>query len=168
MKIFSLQEPILRTSMFRPVMCPALSLRPLHSTLPYISRSLPVLALRPNSLTTTSSRSFTSTAPPNNDRLTWDEFLRLRRQRRITGVLASIPTSALGIYTGLSYFGSGEIDPTQTILGFDPFLMNAAFVLGCGVFGWLVGPTLGRAAWHLLHRQKTHLISLVSLPFLVV
>src|ERR1700726_3683430 len=110
--------------MFRPVVCPALSLRPLHSTLPYISRSLPILALRFNHLTTTSSRSFTSAAPPNNDRLTWDEFLRLRRQRRITGVLASIPTSGAGFFSGLLYFGSGEIDPAQQILGFDPVVMN--------------------------------------------
>lgn len=109
-----------------------------------------------------SSRRFTSAAEPNSDRLSWDEFLRLRRQRRLTGVIASIPTSMLGIYGGVLYFGSGEIDPTQTILGFDPFIMNAAFVLGCGILGWLAGPTIGRGAWHLLHQRKTHLIQEVS------
>jgi mitochondrial import inner membrane translocase subunit TIM23 len=72
----------------------------------------------------------------------------------------------LGIYAGVQYFGSGEIDPTQTILGFDPILMNAAFVLGCGVLGWLVGPTLGRGLWHALHRKQTQLISQVQItPF---
>jgi mitochondrial import inner membrane translocase subunit TIM23 len=55
--------------------------------------------------------------------------------------LASIPTSAFGVYIGPEYFGSGDIDPTQMILGFDPFLMNAGFVMGCGILGWLVGPT---------------------------
>jgi hypothetical protein len=152
--------------MFRPAVRPTLSLRPLHAVAPHTSAALPLLSIRLTSLNTPAFRSFTSTAPPNNDRLPWDEFLRLRRQRRVTGVLASIPTSAVGIYTGLSYFGLGEIDPTQTILGFDPFLMNAAFVFGCGIFGWLVGPTIGRAAWHLLHRKQTHLISLVTSPSL--
>jgi Mitochondrial import protein Pam17 len=109
-------------------------------------------------------RPFTSTAPPNADRLSWDEFLRLRRQRRLSGVIASIPSSMLGIYAGVQYFGSGEIDPTQTILGFDPILMNAAFVLGCGVLGWLVGPTLGRGIWHALHRKQTQLIGQVRIP----
>ena len=150
--------------MFRPVIRPAIAVRPLRSALTHLSPPLPLLSLRLNSLDTTSSRSYTSAAPPNDDeRLSWDEFLRLRKQRRITGILASIPASAAGVYGGLSYFGSGEIDPMQTILGFDPFLMNAAFVLGCGVFGWLVGPTIGRAAWHLLHRKQTHLISLVRI-----
>jgi hypothetical protein len=151
--------------MFRPVVRPALSLRP---TVPHICRSLPVVTLQLNPSAATSSRTFTSTAPPNNDRLTWDEFLRLRRQRRITGVLASIPTSAAGFFSGLLYFGSGEIDPAQQILGFDPVVMNTAFVMGCGIFGWLVGPTLGRSAWHLIHREKTHLISLVSIPSLLL
>jgi hypothetical protein len=108
-------------------------------------------------------RTFTSAAAPNSDKLSWDEYLRLRRQRRLTGVIASIPTSMLGIYGGLMYFGSGEIDPTQTILGFDPFMMNAAFVLGCGILGWLIGPTLGRGTWHLLHRRQAHLIKEVLL-----
>jgi len=106
------------------------------------------------------SRTVTSTSSPatNSENLSWDEFLRLRRQRRFTGTIASIPTAFLGIYGGLQYFGQGEIDPNTTILGFDPFFMNAAFVLGCGVLGWLMGPTVGRGIWHLLHRRKAHLI----------
>jgi len=106
-----------------------------------------------------SMRPFTSSAPPDPDRLPWDEFLRLRRQRRMTGVIASFPTSLLGMYGGLYYFGTGEIDPTQTILGFDPFLMNAAFVLGCGLLGWLAGPTIGRGVWHIFHGKQAKLIT---------
>src|SRR5271169_6453868 len=100
-------------------------------------------------------RSFASSATSDADRLSWDEFLRLRRQRRLSGLLASIPASMLGVYGGLLYFGSGEVDPTQTILGMDPFMMNGIFVLGCGLMGWLVGPTIGRGTWHLLHRRQT-------------
>lgn len=117
----------------------------------------------PFSIQPSDFRPFTSTAPPNSDPLSWDEFLRLRRQRRLSGVIASIPSSMLGIYAGVQYFGSGEIDPTQTILGFDPILMNAAFVLGCGVLGWLIGPTLGRGIWHALHRKQARLISQVRI-----
>ena len=106
-------------------------------------------------------RTFTSSAPPNPDRLSWDEFLRLRRQRRFSGVVSSVPSSMLGVYGGLQYFGSGEIDPTQTILGFDPILMNAAFVLGCGVLGWIIGPTIGRGLWNAFHRRQARLISQV-------
>ena len=109
-------------------------------------------------------RPFTSSAPPNPDLLSWDEFLRLRRQRRLSGVVASVPSSMLGIYGGLMYFGSGEIDPTQTILGFDPILMNTAFVLGCGLMGWLFGPTIGRGVWRLLHRRQARLIAEVKSP----
>ena len=103
-------------------------------------------------------RLFTSSAPPNSDRLLWDDFLRMRRQRRMSGVAASFPAAMLGIYGGLQYFGTGEIDPTQTILGFDPFIMNGAFVVGCGILGWLAGPTIGRGLWQLLHRKKANLI----------
>jgi hypothetical protein len=108
-------------------------------------------------------RPFTSSTPPNPDRLSWDEFLRLRRQRRLSGVIASVPSSMLGIYGGLQYFGSGEIDPTQTILGFDPIVMNSLFVLGCGVMGWLIGPTVGRGVWQVLHRRQSRLINEVPL-----
>jgi import inner membrane translocase subunit TIM23 len=109
------------------------------------------------------SRHFTSSAPPNSDRLTWDEFLRLRRQRRLTDLLAAIPSAALGIYGGFLYFGSEDIDPAQTIGGFDPFLMNTAFVVGCGLMGWLVGPTVGKGLWRMLHQNKAHLIDQVTL-----
>jgi hypothetical protein len=97
-------------------------------------------------------------AAPASRNLSWDEFLRLRRQRRLSGIIASIPTSMLGICGGILYFGSEEIDPAQTILGFDPYFMNAAFVLGCGILGWLAGPTVGRGAWHLFHRRQAHLV----------
>lgn len=154
-------RPVSRTTFLslcgRPSNLSTVSLRPFVSLTSSSSSS----RTPPFHSTSTQFRLFTSSAEPNADRLTWDEFLRLRRQRRLTGLLASIPTSAAGIYFGLEYFGSGEIDPTQTIMGFDPFIMHAAFVMGCGIFGWLVGPTIGRSVWHLLHRRKTHLISLV-------
>lgn len=108
-------------------------------------------------------RRFASSAPPSSDRLTWDEFLRIRRQRHRVGLFASIPSTALGLYGGFLYFGREVLDPTQTILTFDPFLMTGVFVLGCGLLGWLVGPTIGRGLWYMLHSQQAHLISQVWL-----
>jgi Mitochondrial import protein Pam17 len=127
------------------------------------SRQLSLPVFLQSSQQTSQFRSFTSSTPPNPDRLSWDEFLRLRRQRRRSGVIASVPSSMLGIYGGLQYFGSGEIDPTQTILGFDPIMMNSIFVLGCGLVGWLIGPTIGRGVWHILHRRQVRLINEVRL-----
>ena len=106
-------------------------------------------------------RAFASLSPDNANQLSWNEFLRLRRQRRASGVIASIPCAIGGLYGGLWYFGRGEIDPTQTIFGFDPLIMNVVFVAGCGLLGWLIGPTVGRGLWHLLHRKKTLLIGQV-------
>lgn len=106
-------------------------------------------------------RQFTSSAAPNSDRLTWDEFLRVRRQRRLTGLLAAVPSSAFGIYLGFQYFGSGEIDPTKTIFGLDPFLVNSALVLGCGLLGWLAGPTVGKGFWYVFDRKQVQLFSQV-------
>jgi hypothetical protein len=40
-------------------------------------------------------------------------------------------------------------------------LMTGVFVLGCGLLGWLVGPTIGRGLWYMLHSQQAHLISQV-------
>src|SRR5271170_4090392 len=147
-------------AMFRPVTRVPLQLCANSSRISFrISTVLVSSRSLPDFLHPIQFRSFTSSAPPNSDRLSWDEFLRLRRQRRLSGVVASVPSSILGVYGGLQYFGSGEIDPTQTIFGFDPFLMNGFFVLGCGVLGWIVGPTMGRGLWHLFHQRQSRLIN---------
>jgi hypothetical protein len=96
----------------------------------------------------------TSTNPPP---LSWDEFLRLRRQRRLAGLIASFPTAILGLCGGGLYFATQELDPTQTILGIDPYIMSVVFTAGCGLFGWLMGPTVGRGVWHLVHRKQAQL-----------
>jgi len=71
----------------------------------------------------------------------------------------------LGLYGGWSYFGTQEIDAAQTIHGMDPLWVNAAFIAGCGLFGWLIGPSVGRGVWHLVHRNQGHLVTEVLNPF---
>jgi Mitochondrial import protein Pam17 len=107
-------------------------------------------------------RHFTATTSTNAASLSWDEFLRLRRQRRLAGLIASFPTAILGLCGGGLYFATQELDPTQTILGMDPYIMSVVFTAGCGLFGWLMGPTVGRGVWHLVHRRQAQLVTEVS------
>jgi hypothetical protein len=107
-------------------------------------------------------RHFAATTSANPTSLSWDEFLRLRRQRRLAGLIASFPTAILGLYGGGWYFATQELDPTQTILGMDPYIMSVVFTAGCGLFGWLMGPTVGRGVWHLVHRKQAQLVTEVS------
>ena len=86
--------------------------------------------------------------------LSWNEYLRMRRQRRIFGIASSVPTSLLGFASGLLYFGSQEVDPTQVIFGMDPFMVYGIATVGCAAAGWLVGPPVGTGVWHLWNRKK--------------
>ena len=116
-----------------------------------------------------SLRNFASSATlPKADLLSWDEFLRLRRERRFAGLIGSASTSILGVFVGIQVFGMHEIDPTQTIWGFDPYVMNILFVLGCGVFGWLIGPTMGRGVWNIFHLQQLKTINQVGFSKLCI
>jgi hypothetical protein len=109
-------------------------------------------------------RHFAASSSTNAPSLSWDEFLRLRRQRRLAGLIASFPTAILGLYGGGLYFATQELDPTQTILGMDPYIMSVVFTAGCGLFGWLMGPTVGRGVWHLVHRKQAQLVTEVLIP----
>lgn len=91
-------------------------------------------------------------------KLPWNDFLHLRRQRHQAELLASIPTAFAGLFGGISYFATLEIDPSQLVLGLDPLLVYAGATLACGGLGWLVGPVFGSSAWKLVHRKKAALI----------
>jgi hypothetical protein len=53
-----------------------------------------------------------STAAPSTTQLNWPEYLKLRKSVRRAGLLASIPTTALGFSLSASQFGNIEADPT--------------------------------------------------------
>ena len=95
---------------------------------------------------------------PATETLPWNDFLHLRRQRHRAEILASIPTAFLGLFGGVSYFATLEIDPTQLVLGLDPLIVYAGSTIACGGLGWLVGPIFGGTAWKLVHRKKASLI----------
>lgn len=92
------------------------------------------------------------------EKLSWNDFLHLRRQRHRAEVISSIPTAFAGLIGGFSYFATQEIDPTQLVLGLDPLLLYCGATVACGGLGWLVGPIFGSTAWKLIHRKKATLI----------
>ncbi|KAK4696582.1 hypothetical protein P7C70_g8355, partial [Phenoliferia sp. Uapishka_3] len=81
--------------------------------------------------------------------LDWSTYLKLRRSKRLYGLLASIPTTFAGFSVGAGYFATLEAEPTELIMGVEPIYAYAAATFGCVGLGWLSGPILGSALWKL-------------------
>lgn len=92
------------------------------------------------------------------EKLPWNDFLHIRRQRHRAEILASIPSAFAGFFAGISYFATREIDPTQLVLGLDPMIVYGGATVACGGLGWLIGPMFGSTAWKIVHRKKASLI----------
>ncbi|KAF5373604.1 hypothetical protein D9758_000960 [Tetrapyrgos nigripes] len=91
--------------------------------------------------------------PTTSQRLSWPEYLKIRKQRRTWQNVMAIPCSILGLVGGASYFGSLETDPTKPILGIDPFMFYGICTVATTGSGYLVGPSIGNAVWRLAHRR---------------
>ncbi|KAK9474703.1 mitochondrial import protein Pam17 [Dipodascopsis tothii] len=90
--------------------------------------------------------------------LTWNDFLSLRQTRRRLQLSSSIFTGFLGISTGWGYLSSIEIDPTQMIFGFDPFIVLGGALAGCAALGALAGPSAGDLVFkYLTLRGRRHI-----------
>lgn len=87
------------------------------------------------------------------DEVDWPTYLALRKSRRRYGLLASIPTTALGFTLGVSYFATIEAEPTDLILGIEPVWAYGIATVACVGLGWLSGPSVGNALWRLSHRR---------------
>lgn len=56
----------------------------------------------------------------------------MRKQRRIAGMITTVPSTILAGVTSGSYFLTQEIDPTSSpIAGIDPVYVYALLTLGC-------------------------------------
>lgn len=86
--------------------------------------------------------------------LGWNEFFKLRGQKRKINLVSSVATGFVGLVGGAGYFGEKEIDPSQLILGLDPLLVFGAATAGCGAAGWLAGPVLGSSVWRIMLRNR--------------
>ncbi|GAC75079.1 hypothetical protein PANT_14c00026 [Moesziomyces antarcticus T-34] len=119
-------------------------------------------ATAPAALSASSSASSSASPPPSSSsagNLSWDNYLQLRRSRRLAGMVTTIPTTLLAGAAAGSYFLTLEIDPSNTIAGLDPIYINAGLTLACTGLGWLTGPTVGTAIWGLLHRKNAKQIA---------
>ncbi|CUS13223.1 unnamed protein product [Tuber aestivum] len=95
----------------------------------------------------------TATSPQPNQKLDWNAFLQLRKQRRRYNLVSSLFTSAVGTTAGVSYLANKEIDPTQMIMGMDPIILFGLATVSCGALGWLAGPVLGSSAFSVVKRR---------------
>ncbi|GAA5822918.1 hypothetical protein JCM5353_007897 [Sporobolomyces roseus] len=137
-----------------------MSLRP--STLPLNALSRSLVARTPRSaFTPRFSSSSSSTASPLSPteialakQIDWASYLSLRKSQRVYGLIASIPTTAIGFFGGASYFATLEMDPTNLILGVPPMYVYAAATIGCVGLGWLAGPVLGSGVWKAVNRRN--------------
>ncbi|PWN31251.1 mitochondrial import protein Pam17, partial [Meira miltonrushii] len=87
--------------------------------------------------------------------LTWDRYLNLRKQRRLAGMVTTVPSTILAAAASGSYFLTQEIDPTSSpIAGVDPVYVYALLTLGCTGLGYLLGPSLGSGVWSLFHGKN--------------
>lgn len=67
-----------------------------------------------------------------NEYLPWERYLNLRKQRRLAGMVTTIPSTILAAAASGSYFLTQEIDPTSSpIAGVDPVYVYALLTLGC-------------------------------------
>lgn len=77
--------------------------------------------------------------------MTWPQFFKLRKKERVFNTVSSVVSSIVFINGSWIYLSTLEIDPTQTIFGFDPLVAITVGMITCGGIGWLLGPVLGTA-----------------------
>jgi import inner membrane translocase subunit TIM23 len=70
-------------------------------------------------LTKTVGKSVSSLETGANGRLTWPEYLDLRKQQRRYALFATIPITTLGLTLGVNYFATIEAAPTDLIMGIE-------------------------------------------------
>lgn len=93
------------------------------------------------------TRVLQSAAPASNSSaqtgLNWSDFFQLRRQQRRINIASSVITAFIGSTASWSYLANVEVDPTQMIFGFDPFMIFFAGFMGVTGLGYMLGPMLG-------------------------
>lgn len=138
------------------------TIRPMHST--------------DRSGTSATQRCLFSTSPqrrtdagvqdqPTPPKLTWDDFLKLRKRRRYVNLAASVGTAAgsVTVFTPLAMQYEVE-NQIAAVTGMDPFIAFGLAITAVGGFGWLMGPFVGNSAFGLYNRSIRTEIAKVSRP----
>ncbi|ODV96416.1 hypothetical protein PACTADRAFT_49768 [Pachysolen tannophilus NRRL Y-2460] len=85
--------------------------------------------------------------------LSWEEFLKLRKQERRINLGSSIFTALFGSTLSWGYISQIEIDPTEMILGFDPFMVMVLGMMSCTGLGYLLGPFVGGGIFNIKNKK---------------
>ncbi|SCU99664.1 LAME_0G04698g1_1 [Lachancea meyersii CBS 8951] len=91
----------------------------------------------------------------SKDVFTWTDFFQLRKHERRINLGSSIVTALMTSNASWAYLSTMEIDPMQTIMGFDPLVVVSAGLMASGAFGYLLGPIFGTTVFKM--RQKENL-----------
>lgn len=75
-------------------------------------------------------------------KMTWEQFLSLRKQQRRIGTFGSIAAAVLTMAGSFSYLSQIEIDPTETLFGLDIFTVYVGGILCTGFVGFMFGPSI--------------------------
>ncbi|AET39954.1 Pam17p Ecym_5181 [Eremothecium cymbalariae DBVPG len=104
-----------------------------------------------------------ATAPHNNHvpnaehepgLLTWIDFFKLRKQERRINTGSSVFTALIGTQISWAYLSTMQIDPMQTIFGFDPLVVICGTLAASGGLGFLCGPIVGSWLFKLKHKHQ--------------
>lgn len=108
----------------------------------------------------------TATAGAAQPGLNWSDFFALRRQQRRINIASSVATALVGSGVSWSYLSNVEIDPTQMIFGFDPFMIFFAGFIGVTGLGYMLGPLLGSAVFRVANTSKVSQYQIKNKEFL--
>ncbi|KAJ7792448.1 mitochondrial import protein Pam17 [Mycena olivaceomarginata] len=112
-----------------------------------------------------SSLRFNSTQVDAAKQLNWPEYFEIRRRRRQWQTVFTIPCALVGFFGGSFYFGSLATDPTKPIMGVDPMIFYGGCTVLCMGAGYVVGPSLGSAAWRVMNRKVVAQIDALDREF---
>lgn len=100
-------------------------------------------------------------------KMTWEQFLSLRKQQRRLGGIGSIAAAILTMLGSFSYLSQVEIDPTETFFGLDIFTCYIGAILCTGFAGFLFGPSIiGDPLFAILNRKSMPVFKIKQKLFL--
>lgn len=85
--------------------------------------------------------------------VSWSRFFQLRKQQRTINLSTSVLSALLTSSISWNFLSNVEIDPTQLIFGFDPFMIFFAGFITSGGFGFLLGPFFGNFLFKLKNKK---------------
>lgn len=89
----------------------------------------------------------------SQQQLSWVEFFKLRKQQNYINTVSSVFTALTGSVISWGYISNVEIDPTEMIFGFDPFMIYVGGFLTVSGVGYLFGPSVGNLIFRLKNKS---------------